>query len=385
MGGGLTVLRKSLFWIHLSAGAAAGIVVLIMCVTGVLLGFERQILAWADRGAYRSAPAPGRQRLDVEALLAKLPDAPSSITLRSDPTEPAEAGFGRERTVYLNPYTGSILGEGSKRAHDFFQQVTNWHRWLAAGTENRAAGRAITGASNLLFLLLILSGPFLWLPRKFSRQHLKPILVPRLSLAGKARDFNWHNALGIWSAGPLAIVVASSVVMSYGWANNLLYTLTGTQAPQSGGLRPAGPRGGRGEKRLPNYAGLDELWLRAEKQVPNYRSISLRLEGAPAFTIDSGSGGQPDRRATLTFNRRTGEVVSWEPFSKLNAGRRLRSYARFAHTGEAGGLAGQVAASAASASGAFLAYTGLALALRRLHAWRVRRAAKTPEAAAVAS
>src|SRR5262245_20104647 len=132
------MLRKGLFWIHLAAGVAASLVVFIMCVTGALLGFERQILAWADRGSYRSAPAPGTSKLPVETLLAKLSEPPATFTLRSDPREPAEAGYGRERTVYMNPYTGAILGEGSKAAHAFFQTMTDWHRWLAMSGENRA-------------------------------------------------------------------------------------------------------------------------------------------------------------------------------------------------------------------------------------------------------
>ncbi len=93
-----------------------------------------------------------------------------------------------------------------------------------------------------------------------------------------------------------------------------------------------------------------------------------------AFIIDEGSGGQPQRRAQLTLNRKTGEVVRWEPFSANNAGRRLRSWARFVHTGEAGGAIGQTVATIASAGGALLVLTGLALACRRLWAWRSRRA-----------
>jgi uncharacterized iron-regulated membrane protein len=40
------VLRKTVFWIHLSCGVAAGLVIGMMSVTGVLLAFERQIVAW---------------------------------------------------------------------------------------------------------------------------------------------------------------------------------------------------------------------------------------------------------------------------------------------------------------------------------------------------
>jgi uncharacterized iron-regulated membrane protein len=376
------VLRKGLFWIHLTVGLAAGLVIFIMCVTGALLGFERQIVAWADRGSFHVVPPAGAQKLGAEALLAKLPEAPSTLTMRSDPSEPVEAGFGRERTVYLNPYTGAVLGEGSKGVHKFFTQVTDWHRWLATTVENRATGRGLTGACNLLFLFLILSGPFLWLPRRLSWKHVRPVILLRIRASGKARDWNWHNVLGIWSTAPLAIIVASSVVMSYPWANNLLYTLTGTQPPQQTGRGPGGPRR---ERRAPNFSGLDGLWARAEKQVPEYRSISLRLDGPPAFTIDWGSGGQPQKRATLTFDRRTGEVQRWEPFSSFNTGRRLRSYARFGHTGEVGGIPGQIVASAASASGAFLVYTGIARAIRRLLAWRARRTARVEVGEAVGS
>ena len=46
---------------------------------------------------------------------------------------------------------------------------------------------------------------------------------------------------------------------------------------------------------------------------------------------------------------------------------------RFAHTGELGGLAGEAIAGIASAGGGFLVWTGVALALRRLAAWRARR------------
>ena len=125
-------------------------------------------------------------------------------------------------------------------------------------------------------------------------------------------------------------------------------------------------------------ANLDAAWARAEQQVAGWRSISVRIPGAAAetaaFTIDRGTAGQPQKRGTLTVNTRTADVVKWEPFASLSAGRRLRSYLRFGHTGEVWGLAGQTIAGLASLGGAVLVYTGLALAVRRLWAWRARRA-----------
>ena len=44
--------RTVLFWAHLAAGTVAGVVILIMSVTGVALTYEKQMLEWADRRAW---------------------------------------------------------------------------------------------------------------------------------------------------------------------------------------------------------------------------------------------------------------------------------------------------------------------------------------------
>ena len=116
--------------------------------------------------------------------------------------------------------------------------MTSWHRWLALEGPSRPLGKAVTGASNLAFLFIVLTGIYLWVPA-----HLDVDPVPatscwfRRGLPGKARDFNWHNVIGIWSAVPLAIVVAGAVPISYPWASNLVYRVVGEEPP-----RPRGPR-----------------------------------------------------------------------------------------------------------------------------------------------
>jgi uncharacterized iron-regulated membrane protein len=67
-------LRTLLFWPHLAGGLVAGFVILLMSVTGVLLTYERQLIAWSDaqfrsvppgagapRSASRERPAPSRR------------------------------------------------------------------------------------------------------------------------------------------------------------------------------------------------------------------------------------------------------------------------------------------------------------------------------------
>jgi len=139
-------------------------------------------------------------------------------------------------------------------------------------------------------------------------------------------------------------------------------------------VRGAGGTGERGGTAITSdLSGLNRLWNRAETQEPAWQSIAMRLPESArrpvVFTIDTGDGGQPQKRATLTLDRATATTIRWETFSDNNAGRMLRSWSRFVHTGEAFGVVGQTLAGAGSLGGVVLVWTGIALALRRLWAW----------------
>ena len=55
---------------------------------------------------------------------------------------------GPAGNIYVNPYTGAILGTGSARANQFFQTLTTWHRYMGATGDARSLGKSATGASN---------------------------------------------------------------------------------------------------------------------------------------------------------------------------------------------------------------------------------------------
>ena len=47
--------RKILFWLHLIAGLIAGVLIAVMCFTGTVLAFEKELVAYAERDARRIA------------------------------------------------------------------------------------------------------------------------------------------------------------------------------------------------------------------------------------------------------------------------------------------------------------------------------------------
>ncbi|MDY7225479.1 PepSY-associated TM helix domain-containing protein [Hyalangium rubrum] len=405
-----STFRSILFWMHLVSGLVAGIIIGIMSLTGAALAFAPQLTQWADSDARRvQAPAPDAPRLPIDELVARVraarPEAqPSGVTVYPDPMSAVQVSTGRDSGVYVNPYTGEVRELGALGLRSFFHVMEEWHRWLGTRDDNRAVGKAITGVCNAAFLFLALSGLYLWWPRKWTRKTLRPVVWFKGGLKGKARDFNWHNVAGFWTMPVLVVLTASGVVMSYKGVSDLIFTLTGNEPPASGGpsaqatVKVPEPPAGATQR------SLDALFAEAQKQVPAWESITLRMGGGPRAggargPQAGGPGGGPQaggpggpggnearggggRQATnfsvkeqgawplfasvqFSLDPFTGQVLRQETFADYNTGRKIRTWLRFLHTGQALGWVGQLVAGVASLAGAFLMWTGFTLSWRR--------------------
>jgi uncharacterized iron-regulated membrane protein len=351
----------------------AGLVILMMSVTGVLLTYERQVLAWSDRSLVRAPADAGARPLGVTQLLAAAerqePEfAPSSVTLSADRRAPVSMSAGRGNSRLLDPWTGEMLTREGSGLHAFFDTVMGWHRWFNIDGEHRDAARAITGACNLAFLFLVLSGLYLWLPPVYNRVAFRTRYWFNAKVQNsKARDFNWHHVFGIWSAIPLAVIVASATVFYYGWANALVYRVVGEEPPAGGPPQ----RSAQETVAEPVSGGqtLEALAETAAAEVAGWRSLTMTLPAASdptvQFSVDRGTGGQPQHRYDVVIDATTGEVLSSERFAGTT-GRRARMMLRFLHTGEALGVGGQTLAGIVSLTSTLMVWTGLALAWRRL-------------------
>ncbi len=370
--------RKIIFWLHLISGVLGGILIFIMCVTGALLSFEKDIAEFAERDMRYVASAENPNKLSVKEILAKVAEAkpnakPSAIALPNKPNAAWQVSLGRDGQIFVNPYTGAITGEGATGWRGFFRTMTDLHRWIALSGDGRPVGKAITGACNLMFLFLAISGIYIWFPRRLSWRHFKAALTLRWKVKGKARDFNWHTVLGFWSSLILIILTLTATVISYQWAGNLLYTLTGNEVP----VQQPQQSNPQAEQTTVLPENLDAVWAKAENQSAKWKTISLRLpitKDAAVFTIDEGIYRNRFGRSTLTVDTKSAEIAKWESYGEQNSARQIRSWFRFTHTGETGGFVGQFIGFLACIGGAILVWTGISLAIRRLWRWK----AKTP-------
>lgn len=366
-------LRSFAFWCHLLLALVFGSIIVLMAATGLLLTYERQILHWAERGDAGPPPDADAAPLPVDELLARLrvshPDfSPATMTWRAT-AHTAVVINGGATVLRVNPYSGAVVPEPAPQLRAFFRSVTNWHRWLALEGESRLLGRSVTGASNLAFLVVIATGLVLWWPRQLAAARLQAVLWFRRGLSGRARDFNWHNAIGIWVMVPLFLIVLGATVISYPWASDLVYRAAGEAPPPR--QRPPAP----GPTSV-DVDGAGVALAAARTMEPHWSSLTLRVpvtSGTATVTVDSGLGGQPQKRSTVDVSVATGAITRIESFDVLSRGRRTRTWLRFVHTGEYYGILGQTVAGAASLGAVFLGYTGVALALRRFSAWLQRR------------
>lgn len=373
------MIRKTLFWIHLVAGLAAAVPLVAMAVTGILLVFEPQIVAFDQRGSARAAPSSGhRLSLDTLASRALGPTAAKAtmVAVHADPLRTVEFRQGKEGAVRVDPTTGNVVWR-SGGLQSGFALVERLHRWLGS----RETGGKVTGVAVLLCLVLSASGLVLWWPRKVGA--LGHVLWPRRGLRGKARDWQWHNAVGVLVLPCFAVLSITGTIMAWPWAEAALYAAAGSEAPRrdvrvvAPGAKPGGAAREGDAARKPSgkpgaKAGVADKkwqdWLDSSlvHAPEGWSTVTLRAPDKPGrgaqamFRLDiphASSGGTVSLKADGSFE-------SWKP-ARTDGGTRLRFWVKPLHTGELFGLWGQIAMALATMGVLVLVWTGVALSWRR--------------------
>ncbi len=277
-----SLFRRILFWAHLSSAIAAGLFIFVMSATGVLLTYEHQMV---DSAARRNhiAPAGNIRPLDADQLAQIAQQASPaggrpSLVFDADPTAPVTVSRGRDGSLLLNPVDGSVIQDASAGQREFFRVVENWHRRLAGeGTSTRAK---LIDYGNLLFLFIIVSGIYIWLPQVWRWRNLRFLMFFQTKYVNaKARDFNWHHVFSFWMMIPLFVISLSGVVMSFDWANRMVYAAYGEEAPQ----RRGGGAGGAGNPGGPATQGADRGNNRGQRD----RDIQPAEQAAARASLES--------------------------------------------------------------------------------------------------
>jgi uncharacterized iron-regulated membrane protein len=358
------MIRKCIFWAHLVVGLLVGVVVLALCVTGGLLAFEKQIVDWAERDPRALPPSPSAERVHPSVLVANAaklhPGKVSNVEWLADPQAPARLYYADRSLVLLNGWSGEVLGRGAASLRAFFRTTTTVHLNLALlGT-----GKWMVDFSNAAFIFLGLSGLWLWWPRHWRWKALRSSIAIRFAVRGKARDWNWHNALGFWFLVPLLIITITGLVLSFnsvdmGWRDFAgKHLLAPAKVPPVLSLAS-------GE--APGWNGVMNAVIR---HCSGWHSIMLtsppaNTQGVASLMVSMGPLGQRTLIRNVSVDQASNTIVKIKTWENEETGPRARMIARFGHTGEILGTWGQILGAAACLAGVVLVYTGFALSWRR--------------------
>ncbi|MBS1816861.1 MAG: PepSY domain-containing protein [Acidobacteria bacterium] len=312
-------LYAKLWRLHFYAGLLAAPLIIWLCVTGILYIVSPQVEAVLYRDllfvAPQGTPLPFDRQLDAARraypdLVAtgfhpsKGPGRSAFATL----TTPDEARMVGMRhggptdaiAVYVNPYTGAVLG-ALREADRYSHVVGNWHGNLQLGT----AGRLLTELGTAWTFALLLTGLYLWLPKR--RGMWWGVWLTRLR-GGKGRLWwrDFHSVGGMYTSALVAAFLVTGLMISLstgaGWT--LLRVATGQNVPTAPrGLRSVAPAG------RPSVS-LDSLALVAERTglVRSYM-IGLPRTELGMYTLSADNGmGSPGRRLDVSVDRFTGEI-----------------------------------------------------------------------------
>ncbi|SDY53857.1 Uncharacterized iron-regulated membrane protein [Collimonas sp. OK242] len=400
---------------HFYAGLFVMPFLVVLAITGAIYVFKPQIenVLYGDK---LFVPVSTQARLGYDKLLsiaasALPPDATASaIAVSQDPRRSTEAVFrlpsGDSSSVYLNPYTGQVLGTLSVE-HRLMQQVRQIHRDLLLGRW----GGWLMELAACWSLIMVGTGIALWWPRK--RFSVWGTVLPRLGLRGRAVWRELHLVIGIWVSIGAVFFIMSGLPWSGFWGKNFQAVVTwasfaqppaaaksththGADAPADGhGATARMPNMPTVPKKMQDLPLADIPWAVGATTVPVSQhmlqdlqhqplaidqvvaiaahngmqtyQLALPVKSADVFTASYAPGAGEfvrsdlDRQRTLHIDRYSGKIMKDLRFSDYSAVSKLVTLGVALHMGEYFGLANQLICAAISLTLLGMAVTGFVM------------------------
>ena len=334
---------------HFYAGLFVAPFMILLALTGIIYLFKPQLDPWMYSDLLVVPVA--EQRLSADELLLRTHNAyPRGNIGQYLPPSAAErsAQFvvhadGRELNVFVNPYTGELLGEQDAKWN--LQAVARaLHGELMIGT---VGDRLIELAAGW-GIVLVISGLYLWWPRGNAASG---VLWPRWRSRGRALWRDLHATVGFWGAALLLIMLLSGMTWTGFWGKQYAqvwnrfpdamwnampksdeqagqlnqahrqtvpWAMENTPMPQSAGAH-AEHMGHGGHMRAPAapLVSLQSVVDTATRlQVEPGYSITLPTTASGVFTV-AVFANDPRNDATVHIDQYSGEVladVRWEHY-----------------------------------------------------------------------
>lgn len=259
--------------------------------------------------------------------------------------------------VYVDPYTGKLQGRVDPQAGNFFKTMLKLHQTLLLDT----VGKTILGISTFIVLVILLTGIVLWWPKNVNI--LKNRLKVKTSGSWKRINHDLHVVLGFYCSFFLLVFLVTSLPWSFKWANEALYSMTGSKPPVRARVQLATSDG-------KVSLNAEEILLLAQSELPDAPYWRLTLPGAKRS--DPVQVTSPNTQVLhrngfdqIAIDPYLGKIVKIDRHELSPGGWQLRRYMKPVHTGAIGGLPTKILAFVVCLISASFPVTGFVLWMNR--------------------
>lgn len=322
-------MRKVLFNLHLYGALIVGLFVVLIGVTGSIMVFEEGLDRLFHPQFFKVRPQG--EPLPVGSLFTAAAKAYpgqkiGSMRLPRDADDSASFNIRGPRQIFLNPYSGKVLGERNPKT--VLTTIHQLHLRLNMGE----TGASIVAGVTAVLLFLVASGVYLWWPQK------------RLTIKWNAATswrlyFDLHNVVGVYAALFLFILGCTGFVIHYD--NDLeqyLHKRAGTTRINRN--IPSVPRNGVSPI-SPNRALQSAL-----AELPGTKALFLNLPPNPKasylIALHYPEDLTPGGRSWATVDQYSGIVVGFQSSRTVAMGTRAIILNRAIHTGDIFGTVSKI-------------------------------------------
>ena len=371
-----------------------GIIITLVCFSGAMLVFEKEITEAIKPELYFVKEAKG-EPIPMQQLMEKveetLPDSVSisGVTVFADSTRTYQVSLSKPRraSIYVNQYTGEVTGRSERLP--FFNTMFHLHRWLLGSSSG--VGKLLTGICTFVLVFILITGILMWLTNR--NKPLKASLAIHVTKGWGRFWHDLHVAGGIYTTIFLLAMALTGLTWSFSWYRTGFYACFGVESSEKGGAHGEGGnshgegRGSRGEGRYSHgdgrnnhegkrgegrgfhrrspYRHWEDVLNEVALKNPGYQQITLKPEVAEVVPEGRLSMRAADK---YSYDRRSGEITDVQLYSAGKKDTKVRSGVYMVHTGSWGGIITRILNFLAAFIGATLPLTGYWLWFRRKRA-----------------
>ncbi|WP_028980908.1 PepSY-associated TM helix domain-containing protein [Sporocytophaga myxococcoides] len=341
-------IKKNIKIIHRWLGFISGLVVFIVALTGAIYAFEEEISDLIY--PYQTIPIQKAPEISIETIkeaCSPYLDHINAIYFEGKGRPIAVREIGKNsngqrynKYLYLNPYTAEVVHKKFDNSKSFFDIVIGLHINLLLGD----VGSYIVKYGTLIFLIILLSGIYLWWPKNKKGVKQRFTLDWKNSTKWKRKNFDLHTVLGFYASVFVLFAAITGLAWTFDWMDKAIYATATFGKPYKTWEETLSVS----DTLLHPISSIEDLVMDKAIKDLNGAYISKRFY-IPSSTTEAfriyftPEKGTNYKDILYYYDQRTGRLLKKETPEDKNNGEYLRDMYYDIHVGQLLGFPGRVA------------------------------------------